>query len=107
MDVAKNIRGIELAPGGSNPNCDLAVKARICLMILWTYEDYEGVQASRVESIQQGDQSIAFQRLAVDGVLLNWQETLNQLVEHGLPCAIGNDKLTSSEKEPPFEFPGG
>ena len=87
VGVAENIRATELAPEGLSPESDLALKARLCLMIFWIYE---GVQASCVESIQQGDHSVAFQRLATDGVLLNWHHTFNQLVEHGLPSVIGN-----------------
>ena len=102
VGVAKNIRATELAPEDLSPNCELALKARVCLMILWIYE---GVQASCVESVQQGDHSAAFQRLATDGVLLNWRHTLNQLVEHGLPSVFESDKLTSLEKESPFHFP--
>ena len=101
VGVAKNIRATELAPEGLSPESDLALKARICLMIFWIYE---GVQVCCAESIQRGEHSVTFQKLSLDGVLGNWSRTLDQLVEHGLPSVIGSDKLTQLEKESPFEF---
>ena len=101
VDVAKNIRATELAPEGLGPESDLALKARICLMIFWIYE---GVRACCAESIQRGEHSVAFQKLSLDGALGNWSRTVDQLVEHGLPSVIGSDKLAQLEKESPFEF---
>ena len=95
VGVPKNIRATELAPEGLSPESDLALKARICLMIFWIYE---GVQVCCAESIQRGGHSVAFQKLSLDGVLGNWSRTLDQLIEHGLPSVIGSDKLTQLEK---------
>ena len=64
VDIAKTIRATELPHEDLSPNGGLALKARICRSM-------------------KGDHSVAFHKLSMDGVLLNWWHTLNQLVEHG------------------------